>query len=246
MRYAVISDIHANLEAFQVVLKDIETLCPDAIICLGDIVGYYPNPNECVEFCREHNISCIRGNHDDAAVGFLDTEDFNPVAKEALHWTSWQLKKENKKWLANLPEHLIFGETLLAVHGSPWHPYAYIFSEQEASKAFIHLESHFSQINVCFFGHTHQRAFYYTSKGTVTEPIKGYKYILGPQGLYLINPGSIGQPRDGIPGAYYVIYDSLTRELEFRRLEYDFRLTQEKTRAAGLPAMLAERLALGF
>lgn len=246
VRYAVISDIHANLEAFQKTLEDIDSQNVDEIICLGDIVGYYPNPNECVELCKKRHIQCIRGNHDDAVTGICGIEDFNPVAQEALIWTSRHLDRANKEWLLHLPEHLVIEEKILAVHGSPWHPYAYIFSAQEAAHAFTFLQTNYPQIQVCFYGHTHQKALYYTKESSVEEVEKNRKYILGNKGLYLINPGSVGQPRDGSPGAFYAIYDSQTREIEFRHLTYDLTLTQRKVIEVGLPYMLAERLNLGY
>jgi predicted phosphodiesterase len=246
VRYAVISDIHANLEAFQKTLEDIDLQNVDEIICLGDLVGYYPNPNECVELCKKHQIKCIRGNHDDAAIGICGIEDFNPVAQKALIWTSRHLDKANKEWLSRLPELLVLEEKILMVHGSPWHPYAYIFSAQEAVHAFAFLQANYPQIEVCFYGHTHQKALYYTKESSVEEVEKNRKYILGNKGLYLINPGSVGQPRDGSPGAFYAIYDSQKREVEFRHLTYDLTLTQRKVIEAGLPSMLAERLIFGY
>lgn len=246
MRYAVLSDIHANLEALQATITDLENQDVQEIICLGDIVGYYPNPNECTELCRARGFVCLRGNHDDAAVGLCGIEDFNPIAQAALLWTARNLKENNKQWLLQLPERLLVDGNFLAVHGSPWHPYAYIFSAGSASRAFLTLKSHYPQINVCFFGHTHQRALYYTDDGCVQAGEKGSKYRLGKTGLYLINPGSIGQARDGKPGASYLIYDTEHAEIEFRHVPYDLNLTQRKVVAAGLPLMLAERLSLGY
>lgn len=247
MRYAVISDIHANLEALQATLEDIETQKVNQIICLGDIVGYYANPNECVFLCRStRNFQCLKGNHDDAAVGICGIEDFNLVAQAALLWNARNLDQNNKEWLRQLPTQLIVDELFLAVHGSPWHPYAYIFSSGSASRAFSLLKSHYPQLNACFFGHTHQKALYYTNDGYVQEVEKGNKYIIGEAGLYLINPGSIGQPRDGKPGASYIIYDSVVKEMEFRHVPYDLNITKHKVIAAGLPLMLAERLSLGY
>jgi predicted phosphodiesterase len=246
VRYAIISDIHANLEALEATVEDLQTVQVDQVICLGDIVGYYPNPNECTAICRSQGFRCLRGNHDDAALGLCDIDDFNPVAREALIWTARALKEENKEWLRQLPEKLLVDGNFLAVHGSPWDPYAYIFSSGGALRAFSYMHTHHPEIDICFFGHTHQRALYTSEKGTVQENYKGKLYILSNRGFYLINPGSIGQPRDGQPGASYIIYDSQTREVEFRHVPYDISLTQRKVAAAKLPLMLAERLSLGY
>jgi len=244
--YAIISDIHANLEALQATIKDLKKQQIDQVVCLGDIVGYYPNPNECVQLCRQNGFKCLRGNHDDAALNLCGINDFNPVAREALLWTADQLTEENKDWLSQLPGHLLIDDSFLAVHGSPWDPYAYIFSTGGAMQAFSYLRQHYPQINLCFFGHTHQRALYTSEEGAVQEVIKGEVYTLGNRGLSLINPGSIGQARDGKPGASYIIYDSQNKEIEFRHLPYDIKLTQSKVIAAGLPSMLATRLNLGY
>ncbi len=246
MRYAVISDIHSNLEALEAVLRDLEEQEVDEVVCLGDVVGYYANPNECVSICRERRFKCIRGNHDDAVLGLCPLEDFNPVAQAALVWTAHHLAEEHRAWLRQLPAWLLVAEDFLAVHGSPWHPYAYIFSSSGASRAFAHLKECFPQVNTCFFGHTHQKALFWTEDGSVQRAEKENKFILGSSGLYLINPGSIGQPRDGKPGASYTIYDSRKRELEFRCVTYELAVTQRKVREAGLPAMLAERLSYGY
>ncbi len=246
MRYAVISDIHANLEALKATITDLENQQVEQIICLGDIVGYYPNPNECTELCRLHGFTCLRGNHDDAAVGIYGIEDFNPVAQAALLWTARNLKQTHKEWLLQLPDQFLVEDNFLAVHGSPWHPYAYIFSSGVASRAFSTLKSHYPRINVCFFGHTHQRALYYTGDGSIQKIEKDNKYRLGETGLYLINPGSVGQARDGKPGASYIIFDTKSIEIEFRHVPYNLDITQRKVIAAGLPLMLAERLSLGY
>lgn len=246
MRYAIISDIHANLEALRAILKDLQTRQIDKVICLGDIVGYYPNPNECTAICRTRGFYCLRGNHDDAALDLCEIDDFNPVARTALIWTANNLKEENQDWLRQLPDHILVDGNFLAVHGSPWDPYAYIFSSGGALRAFSHMCARYPQIDICFFGHTHQRALYTSEKGAIREIIRGELYTLSNQGLFLINPGSVGQARDGKPGASYIIYDSKTREIEFRHVPYDISLTQRKVAAAGLPLMLAERLSLGY
>lgn len=245
MRYAIISDIHANLEALRAILKDIKSQRVDKVVCLGDIVGYYPNPNECTKHCRKHGFLCIRGNHDDAALELCDIDDFNPIAQTALIWTAKKLKQEYKDWLHELPDHLLVDDSFLAVHGSPWDPYAYIFSSDSALRAFSHMSANYAHINLCFFGHTHQRALYTSEEDAIQEVTSGERYILGERGVFLINPGSVGQSRDGKPGASYLIYNSEKREIVFRHVSYNIDLTQRKVAAAGLPLTLAERLSLG-
>jgi predicted phosphodiesterase len=249
MRYAVISDIHANLEAFRVALEDIDQQDVQKVVCLGDIVGYYANPDECTELCRSRGFLCLRGNHDDAAVGICGIEDFNPVARDAILWTEHHLSDNNKMWLKQLPEQALVDGLFLAVHGSPSHPYDYIFSAVEAGLAFNALASRYPQLAVCFFGHTHQRALYSDDGKTSLESLEynqPFEFSLQSDRLYLINPGSIGQARDGKPGASYLIYDGDGNTVTYRHVPYDFNLTREKVARAGLPVMLGERLGLGL
>jgi predicted phosphodiesterase len=249
MRYAIISDIHANLEAFQAALDDIDRQDVQKVVCLGDIVGYYANPDECTELCRSRGFLCLRGNHDDAVVGICGTEDFNPVAQEALLWTEHHLSDDNKAWLKQLPEQALIDNLFLAVHGSPSHPYDYIFSLVSASAAFDALVSRHPRLAICFFGHTHQRALYFYDYKTTREFLdekEPLELSLRDDRLYLINPGSIGQARDGKPGASYLIYDGNSNAVTYRHIPYDFNLTQQKVTRAGLPAMLGERLGRGL
>lgn len=246
MRYAIVSDIHANLEALRAVLKDIKAQRVDKIICLGDIVGYYADPNSCTKLCRNSGFICIRGNHDDAAIELCDIDDFNPIAQTALLWTAKKLKQEHKDWLRELPEQLVIDEQFLAVHGAPWDPYAYIFSSGGALQAFSCMRSNYPSITLCFFGHTHQRALYTSEESAIKEVAEGTRYTLSDRGLFLINPGSVGQSRDGRPGASYIIYNTKEQEIEFRHVPYNIELTQRKVAAAELPMMLAERLSLGY
>lgn len=245
MRYAVISDIHANLEALQATLRDISGQDVQEVICLGDMVGYYPNPNECVDLCRKHRIRCLRGNHDDAAAGICGTEDFNPVAQNALEWTIRELQEAKREWLRRLPEQLQ-EDHFLAVHGSPWHPYAYILNTCDAQKAFSHLSTHYEGISICFFGHTHQRAAFSFRNDEVMYIECQDGFTLQEGGCYLINPGSVGQARDGRPGASYLIFDTDSKQVEYRRVPYQLELTMQKVFEAALPQILAERLVLGY
>jgi predicted phosphodiesterase len=249
MRYAIISDIHANLEAFQAALDDIDRQDVQKVVCLGDIVGYYANPDECTELCRSRGFLCLRGNHDDAVAGICGIEDFNPVAQDALLWTERHLSDGNKAWLKQLPEQALVDDLFLAVHGSPSHPYDYIFSPASASFAFDVLVSQHPRLALCFFGHTHRRALYSyehkTARG-VLEQNQSLEFRLHNDRLYLINPGSIGQARDGKPGASYLIYDGDGNTVTYRHVPYNFNLTRQKVARAGLPVMLGERLRLGL
>ncbi len=182
-------------------------------------------------------------------VGICGIEGFNPVAQDALLWTERHLSDENKNWLRQLPEQVLVDDLFLAVHGSPSQPYDYILSLASAAYAFDALASNYPRITLCFFGHTHQRALYTYDYQITQELLEEHQvsgYSLREENTYLINPGSIGQARDGKPGASYLVYDAGASEIIFRHVPYDANLTQQKVMQAGLPVMLAERLELGF
>lgn len=225
MKYAVISDIHSNLEAFLSVLSEIDAIGPEAIICLGDIVGYGADPNACTDIIRERKIPSVMGNHDAAASGVTEPYNFNSAAREAALWTREELTKENRSFLATLPER-IETEHFMAVHGAISDPDKYILDYRDAEPEFGLMGGY----TLCFFGHTHVPA--------------QYKSTTGP-GRRLVNPGSVGQPRDGNPGAAYIIYDTESG-IEFRRAEYDIRSAQKKIIENGLDKRLAERLSHGW
>ncbi len=225
MKYAVISDIHSNLEAFLSVLSEIDAIGPEAIICLGDIVGYGADPNACTDIIRERNIPSVMGNHDAAASGVTETYNFNSAAREAALWTREELTKENRSFLATLPER-IETEHFMAVHGAISDPDKYILDYRDAEPEFGLMGRH----ALCFFGHTHVPA--------------QHKSPAGPE-RRLVNPGSVGQPRDGDPRAAYIIYDTESG-IEFRRAEYDIPSAQKKIIENGLDKRLAERLSYGW
>ncbi|MFI5322226.1 MAG: metallophosphoesterase family protein [Thermodesulfobacteriota bacterium] len=239
MRYAIISDIHANLEAFRSVLEEINGSEVGRVICLGDIVGYGANPNECVEIIRSRGISSLLGNHDAAACGLSEPLDFNPVARDAVLWTRDELTGENREFLASLPEkELIDGFTI--VHGSPSDPYKYILSSYDAAPEFELLEGK----SLCFFGHTHVSVCYSLYEGRIAETRAG-AFRLRRGAKYLVNPGSVGQPRDRDPRASFLIYDD-RGYVEFRRVEYFIEGAQKKIIESGLNRFLAERLSQGY
>lgn len=242
MRYAIISDVHANLEALEVVLSDIDRRQPDAMICLGDFVGYGPDPVACVERLRPRLSGAVVGNHDLAAAGTLDIEDFNPFAQAAILWTREQLTAPVRTYLRDLPSH-ITPDGFLAVHGSVRDPVEeYIIDPYTARASFLA-----RSFQLCVVGHTHVPAVFTLNGNAVSaapfpagEPLR-----LAQERRYIINVGSVGQPRDGDPRAAYVWFDEQARTITMIRLVYPVERTQRKMADAGLPAMLAERLAHG-
>ena len=245
MRYAIISDIHSNLEALESVLGDMAHQNCGEVISLGDTVGYGGNPNECVELIRGMSVTSIIGNHDKVALGVEEPWNFNPVAREAALWTRDELSPGNKEHLASLPESEDYGNFII-VHGALSDPDKYILGRHDAEPEFDLLGDR----ELCFFGHTHVAAAYARKDSEVrninVSPDKEGLYIqIEKQMKYLINPGSVGQPRDRDPRASYIVYDT-EGTVEFRRVAYDIESAQKKILDAGLNNMLAERLSYGF
>ena len=244
MKYAFISDVHSNLEAFLAVLNEIDSRDVNEIVCLGDIVGYNANPNECIEIINDRSIKCIMGNHDARASGLEEPDDFTHLAKEAILWTRRQLKQKNISFLKNLPRTLSFpDDKILAVHGSLTSTDEYIFSLDDVAVNFMRMEE--GGVKICFFGHTHVRiAFDQTGKGV--NPLYQDEITIEGSKKYLINPGSVGQPRDGDLMSAFLIYDTDAEVIEFFRVQYDMDKCYEKIIRAGLPIELAERLGVGW
>lgn len=243
MRYAIISDIHSNLEALEAVLAKISGLKVDEILCLGDIVGYNPNPNECIDIVRRTGIRCIMGNHDSRASGLEEPDNFTPLAKEAVLWTRERLTEENKIFLRGLPRELMIDDFFL-FHGSIHDTDRYIIDEKDTMDNFEMLSTLPGKPKTGFFGHTHVKVVLSLQRGKVLlAPDEELK--LSPWKRYLINPGSVGQPRDGEPGASFLAYDEFNEKVNFHRVDYDISITQEKIIEAGLPVELAQRLAIG-
>ncbi len=239
MKYAIISDIHANLEALDTTLKQIDKLGADKIICLGDIVGYGANPNECVETIRERSIESIIGNHDAVACGKTEPDNFNPVARDAALWTRNSLTEENREFLSELDESKLIDDFLI-VHGAISDTDHYIFTAYDALIEFNLMKKQ----SVCFFGHTHVRTYYTFQNDSSTNHLD-YEFKIDVKAKYLINPGSIGQPRDRDPRASFLVYDTEKRTVKFTRVEYDISTTQKKIIEAGLDRRLADRLSFG-
>lgn len=238
MKYAIISDIHSNLEALQAVLNDILQLECDETLSLGDIVGYGGEPNECIELLREKSVTSIIGNHDRVAAGIEEPVNFNPIAREAALWTREKLTYGNKEYLASLPDSKDYGNFLI-VHGAISDPNKYITGQFEAEPEFDLM----GEADICFFGHTHVRAVYAHNSNKLFD--MNIKLELEKDITYLVNPGSVGQPRDRDPRASYLIYDN-SGNVEFRKVRYDVESAQKKIIDSGLDKMLAERLAYGY
>lgn len=228
MRYAVISDIHGNLEALKAALEHIETLDVDEIVCLGDVVGYGPNPNECIELVRMRCLHTVKGNHDAAAIDLMETMNMNKLAREAAIWTHDRLNPASKEYLMQLPLKTTI-ESATLVHASPHEPeeWHYIMTNLDAEIAFRHFDT-----AVCFIGHSHRPAIF--SKNGVDMKKR------------IINVGSIGQPRDRDPKLSFGVFDTETLEYENIRLSYSVETTADKMFSAGLPSELAERLFYGL
>jgi diadenosine tetraphosphatase ApaH/serine/threonine PP2A family protein phosphatase len=243
MRILILADIHANLTAFQTVLADVEQRGKvDEVWCLGDVVGYGPDPHECIVLLQKVCQVCIAGNHDLAAIEKIDTSDFNPRAAEANQWTAQQLTKQDIRYLGNLPLTLEKGEFTLA-HGSPRDPiWEYLFSVNEAVENLPAFNTPY-----CLVGHTHQPlvfSFGRLKEVGITKLKHESEVVLGERRL-ILNPGGVGQPRDGDPRTSYGIYDSTIRTFTLYRVAYDIKTVQSRMREHGLPEMLIARLEVG-
>jgi predicted phosphodiesterase len=246
MRTLVLSDLHANLTALQASLEAAEGRW-ERVVCLGDIVGYGPDPNEVASQIRELNAVTIRGNHDKAVAELMAIDDFNPVAKMAVHWTRAQLSNENLDWLAALPQGPLEAEDLVLVHGAMQDEDEYVFTPSQALEGLLDTTK-----QVTFYGHTHHQGgfAYQDSQLEVLQlhPRTNETHCalrLEEDKRYLLNPGSIGQPRDGDPRAGFAIADLENGAIEFWRVRYDIGQVQGRMRTAHLPEPLAHRLSLG-
>ena len=239
MKYAIIADIHANLEALNVVLEDIKAQGCTHTACLGDVVGYGANPKECLDIIRGMNIPCVKGNHDEMCSVEADLEGFNPHAAEAVHWTRQQLDEDDCQWLRDL-KYIRLVTSFSIVHATLDVPqkWGYVFDKLAAAASFT-----YQNTPVCFFGHTHVPVAFVRDSVVRGGTYSKFKVEAGKK--YFVNVGSVGQSRDGVAKATYVIYDIAEQTIELRRLDYDIATAQAKIRAAGLPERLAERLAQG-
>jgi predicted phosphodiesterase len=246
MRYFLFTDIHGNLEALLPVLEFAQKKNIDHYICLGDLVGYGASANEVIDkVLALKSLSIIRGNHDKAVCSLDSVQTFNPIAAAAIHWTKKSITKKNLHYLTNLKQGPnIIHDDIMICHGAPFDEDHYIFGEFDAKEAFSHTTT-----SLCFFGHTHF-PFVYTQNNRLIDGA----FIQGSSNevkiekdiKYLINPGSVGQPRDRNNRAACAIYDSDSKTVKFFRFDYDIKGAQKKIKDADLPPALAERLRIGI
>jgi len=240
MRVAVISDIHANLHALEAVVEALERESPDASWCLGDLVGYGPLPNECCTWAAERTQICLAGNHDLGALDELDLGDFSPDAAEAAHWTRDVLATDARSFLESL-ESSARSEGVAMFHASPRDPvWEYVLSWEQARDAIKDSGS-----DVTLVGHSHVPLAIVDGRGAIGGHAAEGTEIDLIGGRWLLNPGSVGQPRDGDPRAAWLLLDLEARHASFRRVPYDIERTQAEIRERGLPDALAERLSYG-
>ncbi|RKY12830.1 MAG: metallophosphoesterase [Planctomycetota bacterium] len=240
MRYAIISDIHANLEALEAVLADIKKENVDKCVCVGDIVGYGANPHECIELVKKHCSVCVAGNHDFATIERTNIEFFNQYARQATLWTRKNITEDDRKYLESLPLVADVDDRFTLVHGTLYAPALFDYI-QTTFDAYLSLQV--LQKPLCFVGHSHVPISFFLDDAVTysTEPViqlkEGVKAV--------INVGSVGQPRDDDPRAAYAVYDTEKNLVVIKRVEYDVEKAIKKIRDAGLPEILGERLRYG-
>lgn len=240
MRYGIFSDVHANWEALQAVLSALSKENIDEYLCLGDLVGYGSNPGECVEAVKEVSRITVAGNHDWASIGLFSTAYFNTQAAEAIIWTGQRLDEASREFLGSL-ELTYANDDLTLVHGSLNEPdmFNYVTDIWEAEWTFNLLHS-----GVCFIGHLHVPGVFVRHSDNI-HYFSWDSFKLSPEKKYIVNVGSVGQPRDGNPEAAYCIYDSQAQQVEIKRVAYDVQAARNKIIEAGLPRILGERLLKG-
>lgn len=243
MLYAVLSDTHSNLEALQAVLEALEKHNCDSILFLGDLLGYGASPNECVELARMHNFTTILGNHDRAILNGRKIDTFNEYARLAVQWTDAMLTEENRTYLNSCPISRLEAGFLL-VHGALTGTDDYIMNSQDIANNLELLRSQYPDCDLVFYGHTHIKAFF-SDKNRVNTACTDKEFTLEKGDTFFINPGSVGQPRDGSPDASFGLYDSERRTYRQYSIPYDVESAQKKILDNGLPAFLADRLAKG-
>jgi predicted phosphodiesterase len=245
MRYLILSDIHSNLDALNAVLQFVRRKRWDRVVCLGDLVGYGANPNQVIDTLRRTRpFTAIRGNHDKVCSGIEEGEMFNRIALEAALWTRKKLTRFNLRWLRELPRGPVAIDGRFSIaHGTPVDEDAYIFGEIEALNVFRNTTD-----SLCFFGHSHFPVIFALWPDSITTILtRGSSFHIRLQeGVrYLINPGSVGQPRDGNPKTCFALFDSKARAVTIYRVGYSISSAQRRIRRAGLPRPLADRLGIG-
>lgn len=241
MRCAILSDIHSNLEALQAVAEVCQAEKVEAFFCSGDIVGYGANPNECIDLIRQLRVQCVAGNHDWGVSGKVDLNYFNPEAKEAILWTRKNLVFDYFAWLDDLKA-VFKNAELMLVHGDLDAPslFDYLKDIDHAAKTFSLMST-----QVCFVGHTHVPRIFIQDQNKTFES-NDFSFQLNPSCKYIVNAGSVGQPRDNNPMASFCLYDTDKETLQIRRVAYDVKSAADKILKAGLPDMLSYRLSVGY
>jgi diadenosine tetraphosphatase ApaH/serine/threonine PP2A family protein phosphatase len=248
MVIAIISDIHSNLEALTAVLSRIDSLPVETVYCLGDVVGYNADPEACVNLVLSRVRAVIRGNHDKAVAGFLNLDWFNHAAREAALWTRKSISSGTMELVKRLPEGpLDVGQGILLCHGTPYDEDEYLTDERSISRSFACLDADHPEARFCFNGHTHFPLVVSRKRGSKEPEIHAEKEKIAIEDgvTYLINPGSVGQPRDGNALASFGILDLTGRVYSNLRVPYRIEETQRKIRQARLPDVLAVRLGQG-
>ncbi len=245
MRIAVVSDIHSNGEALDAVARKLDALRPDRVVHLGDLTGYNAEPDRCVRWIRERAVPGVLGNHDAVVAGRADGRFFHAPALAAARWSAANVSRESLDFLGTLPEILRLEPDLLLVHGAPSDPDRYLFLPEDAEEEIDALLPGKGAPRVVFFGHTHVPCAFVRRRdgSTVSAPLEGFR--LGRGEIGMLNPGSVGQPRDRDPRASFLLYDAGTGAAEWIRVPYDVPGCQRKVAAAGLPSFFAGRLEYG-
>jgi len=245
VRYLIVSDLHSNWQALEAVVREAAGGY-DQALCCGDLVGYGADPNLVVDWVRASCAVVVRGNHDKVSTGQEDLEWFNPVARKSALWTQENLTPANIEYIRALPKGPVLLDGFQVLHGSPFDEDEYVMAAGEASQAFGYLES-----RLAFFGHTHVQGGFIWNQSRVETILatsarrRRQEMKIDAECGYLVNPGSVGQPRDSDPRAAYALYDSSARTVVYGRVAYDVAAAQKKIREAGLPPILADRLGKG-
>lgn len=245
MRYAIVADIHANIDALMAVCESIAGQNVQKVLCLGDIIGYNAAPCECLELVTKSNFVCISGNHERFLTG---TTPIDPSVQEStravIEWTKQRLSASQLEFLAGLKKRLFIDGKYMMTHGSPRHEDEYILTTQVMRENILYMMDNFLGVSVCFFGHTHSPLL--VARGTLETNFHRDRVIsLEDDKVYLVNPGSVGQPRDGLARASYVVFDTEEKTVAFKRVEYDVAAAQKRVRDANFDERLAVRLELG-
>ncbi len=247
MRIAILADVHSNLPALEAVVRDFETRDVDGVWSLGDCIGYGAEPFACMQMLTDLDSIIITGNHEEAALDLAKANGFNPTAEEAITWTRNNLSDEALSFIAELPMGTSPALGVYLFHGLPGRPESYLRTIEIAEKVFMDLNDDDPRVKLAFFGHTHRRSVFTQLPGTPVTTIDPELEVILAQGRkYLINPGSVGQPRNGDPRAHYLIYDTKNSSIEFYLVEYDVKKAQSRILEAGLPPALAARLSQGI